>query len=93
MQRWMATDIRARAMPAPSEAREKLLNYAAWLEVRARSSHGSQEGRGRAAEASQWLKHWLQHLCTPPTTTFILACAEEEVAALTDSTEGLHLRR
>ena len=42
----------------------------------------------RAAEASQWLKHWLQHLCSPPTTAFILACAEEEVAALTGGADG-----
>lgn len=92
MQRWIATDIRARAMPAPSEAREKLLNYAAWLDVRSRSSHGGHESLARAAEASQWLKHWLQHLCSPPTTAFILACTEEEVAALTGGADGPQLR-
>jgi hypothetical protein len=92
MQRWVATDIRARAMPTPSETHEKLALYAAWLDVRARSSRGSPEDRTRAADAAQWLKHWLQHLCSPPTATFILARAEEEVSALADGTDGPHLR-
>ncbi len=91
MQRWVATDIRTRAMPAPSETHEKLANYAAWLDVRARSSRGSPEDRARAAEAAQWLKHWLQHLCSPVTTTFILACAEAEVAALAGGADGPQL--
>jgi hypothetical protein len=32
------------------------------------------------------------HLCSPPTTAFILACAEEEVAALTGGADGPQLR-
>ena len=87
MQRRVATDIRARAMPALSEPHRKLICYAAWLDVRAKSSHGSLDDRVRAAEAAQWLKHWLQRLCSPSTTAFILVCAEEEVSALTDDTE------
>jgi hypothetical protein len=78
----IATDIRACTMPAPSEPHEKLLCYAGWLDVRAKSSCGSAGDRVRAAEAAQWLKHWLQRLCSPSTTAFILACAEEEVSAL-----------
>ncbi|MFM9850852.1 MAG: hypothetical protein ACKVP3_27470 [Hyphomicrobiaceae bacterium] len=88
MQRWFATDIRARATPALPEAHEKLLCYAAWLDIRAKSAHGGPEDRARAAEATQWLKHWLQQLCSPSTTAFIVACAEREVAALADVLES-----
>lgn len=88
MQRWVATDIRARAMPALSEPHEKLHYYAAWLDVRAKSARGSLEDRARAAEAAQWLKHWLQSLCSPSTTAFIVACAEGEISALADRMEN-----
>jgi hypothetical protein len=88
MQRWVATDIRARAMPAQSETHKKLLNYAAWLDVRARSSRGSPEDHTRAVEAAQWLRYWLQRLRSPSTTAFILACAEAEVMTLADGTDG-----
>jgi hypothetical protein len=88
MQRWIATDIRARSTPALPEAHEKLLCYEAWLDVRAKSSQGSPDDRARAAEASQWLKHWLQSLCSPSTTAFIEACAAGEIAALADRMES-----
>jgi hypothetical protein len=84
MQRWIATDIRARAMPALCKPHEILVCYADWLDVRAKSSCGSAGDQVRAAEAAQWLRHWLQRLCSPSTTAFILVCAEEEVSALAD---------
>jgi hypothetical protein len=80
--RCIATDIRAHTMPALSKPHEKLLCYAAWLDVRAKSSCGSAGDRVRAAEAAHWLKHWLQRLCSPSTMAFIQACAEEEVSTL-----------
>lgn len=88
MQRPIATGTRARAGLERAEPHEKLNNYAAWLDVRAKSSRGSPDDRARAAEASRWLKHWLSGLCSPATTTFIIACAEREIAALADGMES-----
>ena len=88
VQWWVATDIRARAMPALSQTHEKLHIYAAWLDVRAKSAHGSADDRARATEASQWLKHWLQSLCSPSATAFIVTCAEGEISALVERMES-----
>jgi hypothetical protein len=88
MQRPMATGARARAGLEHCEPHEKLNKYAAWLDVRAKSSRGNPDDRARAAEASRWLKHWLSRLCSPATTTFIMTCAEGEIAALADGMES-----
>lgn len=88
MERPIAIDIHVRAMPAHSKSHENLLYYVAWLDVRAKSACGNPDDRARAAEASQWLKHWLQRLRSPSTTAFILACAEEEIALLADGVES-----
>lgn len=68
-----------------SDAREQIVHYVAWMEVRAQSRNCGPGDSVHAKATADWLRYWLSHSETcleQPICAFLLNCAEQELSAL-----------
>lgn len=68
-----------------ADAREQIVHYAAWMEIRAQSRNCEPNDSMRAKETADWLRYWLSRSDAPIEASicaFLLNCAGQELPSL-----------